>query len=264
MKIMPFSQTGSHYMKSSKETENHHSFSDSKLLQLMTISLFIILLVFFILLNSIAVRNEKKVVAAIGSLLESFGQKTGGFSAVDEMGEKNLLPSINTYTGEIDISDIFSNDPTLLQQIKIIADPRGSLVRISTDQLFTLSETTIHPSGFRFLDRITRVIQNNKYPVEISSHTDNLPIIPNEEKSNQEISALRALRVLQYLTEGQNISIDRITAFGWGEHHPAYSNRILETRKLNNRIDFLFVHRPKKQKPKDGFIFKDFFFRSFE
>lgn len=251
-------------MKLNKKAENHHSYSNSKLLQLMTISLFIILLVFFILLNSIAVRNEKKVVAAIGSLIESFGQKTDGYSDVDETDEKNPIIPVSTYTGKIDFSDIFINDPILLQQIKIITDPRGSLVRIPADVLFANYETTIHDSGYRFLDRITRVIQNNNYPVEISSHTDNIPIIRNAEKSNQEVAAMRALRILQYLTESKNISINRITAFGWGEHQPAYSNRILETRKLNNRIDILFVHRPKKQKPKDGFIFKDFFFRSFE
>ncbi|MBA4366040.1 MAG: hypothetical protein C0403_00175 [Desulfobacterium sp.] len=264
MNIVTLSRTGSQYMKSKQKMENSHSFSDGKLLQLMTISLFIILLVFFILLNSIAVRNEKKVVAAIGSLLGSFGQKTGGYSDIDGTGEKNLILSINTYTGGIDFSDILVNDPMLSQQIKILSAPGGSLVRISADTLFTNFETTINPSGYRFLDRIIRAIQNNNYPVEISSHTDNIPIIRNEEKSNQEVSAMRALHIFQYVTETKNISIDRITAFGWGEYQPAYSNRTLETRKLNNRIDILFVHKPKKQKPKSGFIFKDFFFRSFE
>ena len=62
----------------------------------------------------------------------------------------------------------------------------------------------------------------------------------------------------------KKLPIDRLTAYGGGEYQPAYSNRTLETRNLNNRVDFLFVHKIKKQKPKGGFIFKDFFFRSFE
>jgi len=264
MNIVTLSRTEGQYMKSKQKMENNYSFSDGKILQFMTISLFIILLVFFILLNSIAVRNEQKVVAAIGSLLGSFGQKTGGYSDIDGTGEKNPILAVNTYTGGIDFSDILVNDPMLLQQIKILTDPRGTLVRISADTLFTNFETTINLSGQRFLDVITRTIQNNHYPVEISSHTDNIPIIRNHEKLNQEVSAMRALHILQYFTESKNISVDRIAAFGWGEFQPAYSNRTLETRKLNNRIDILFVHKPTKQKPKSGFIFKDFFFRSFE
>ena len=55
---------------------------DSKgdsLLQLMTISLFIILLAFFILLNAIAVVDEKKTRKVVNSIVESFS----GESKVD-------------------------------------------------------------------------------------------------------------------------------------------------------------------------------------
>ena len=113
-----------------------------------TISLFIILLAFFILLNSIAVLNEQKVVAAIGSLLGSFGQKTGGYSVIDGTGEKNLLIPVATHTGRIDFSDIIADEPALSQQIQILTDPRGSLVRVPSEALFHQSETAITSSGY--------------------------------------------------------------------------------------------------------------------
>ena len=230
----------------------------------MTVSLFIILLAFFILLNSIAVLNEQKVVAAIGSLLGSFGQKTGGYSVIDGTGEKNFSIIENPLLGRIDFSDLLVPDTTLSQQIKILTNVRGSVIRIPANILFPGGETTISPSGYELMDRLSKALQKNEYPVEISSHTDNIPIRKNQEPSNREISAMRALRLLEYITETKKIPINRISAFGWGEYRPAYSNRTKETRKQNNRVDILFVHKFQKQKPKGGFIFKDFFFRSFE
>jgi chemotaxis protein MotB len=238
--------------------------SSGNLLQMMTISLFIILLAFFILLNSIAVLNEQKVVAAIGSLLGSFGQKTGGYSIIDGTGEQDMLVPLTIHTGRIDFSDIVTDHPALSQKIQVLTAPGGSLLRIPAAALFSNFETAITPSGYKLMDSIARSLSNNHYPVEISCHTDNIPILAAGEKSNLEISAMRALHILQYLAETKNIPIDQMTSFGWGDYQPAYSNRILETGKLNNRTDILFVHKLKKQKPKGGFIFKDFFFQSFE
>ena len=56
----------------------------------MTVSLFLILLTFFILLNSIAVIDENKKRVALGSLLGSFGQLPGGKSPFG--GGRNILP----------------------------------------------------------------------------------------------------------------------------------------------------------------------------
>ena len=50
---------------------------------IVSVSLFMILLTFFILLNSLAVPDEKRRRAAIGSLNENFGVLSGGFSLLD-------------------------------------------------------------------------------------------------------------------------------------------------------------------------------------
>ena len=233
------------------------------LIQTITISLFIILLAFFILLNSIAVLNEKKVVAAIGSLLGSFGQKSGGYSIIDGMGEKDLPVPMTAYTGRVDFSDIITDNPLLSQKIAVLNDPRGSLVRIPAADLFEPSSTQISPSGNKLIGAIARTIQKNTYPVEISCHTDNTPIMMHNMVSNLEFSAMRALHLLQFCIESGKIAAERLTSFGRGEFNPAYSSRVLQTRALNNRVDILFVHKLSRQKPKGGFIFKDFFFRSF-
>lgn len=47
-------------------------------IRVLTVALFIILLAFFIVLNSIAVIDESRTLAALGSLIGSFGILPGG------------------------------------------------------------------------------------------------------------------------------------------------------------------------------------------
>jgi len=58
----------------------------------MTVSLFLILLTFFILLNSIAVIDEHRSRVAIGSLIGAFGGLPGGLSPL-KTGNDIIPPS---------------------------------------------------------------------------------------------------------------------------------------------------------------------------
>jgi len=250
-------------LESNREKNNVGPKIGDNVIQVMTISLFIILLAFFILLNSIAILNEQKVFAAIGSLLGSFGIKTGGYSILESTGEKSQIFPAETGKSPIDFSDLFINNDSFSQKIMILSTPVGSIVRISADQIFEKSEIIIKSSGYEMLRSLAEIINKNKYPVEISGHTDNIPF---EEGgvSNRELSMLRALQVLKHLIEREKVLPDRLTALGWGEYRKAFSNQARETRELNRRIDIIFHHKKMKQKPAGGFIFKDFFFKTFE
>ncbi len=242
--------------------------STDALIGVMTVSLFIILLAFFILLNSIAVLDEQKMLSAIGSLLESFGVDSGGYSVIDGTGDKPDLPAFSNEldgrVGHIDFSDLYVADDNLSQEIKILSDPRGSMVRIPAKILFEPSDINLRPSASPFLNRLGDIIHKNKYPIDISGHLDNMPHAEGVGVTNRELSTIRALRVLEYLIKKKSISSDRITALGWGEHRPVASNKTAETRELNRRVDIVFVHKKEKKKPKGWFIFKDFFFKSLE
>jgi chemotaxis protein MotB len=250
-------------LESNREKKNVGPKIGDNVIQVMTISLFIILLAFFILLNSIAVLNEQKVFAAIGSLLGNFGIKTGGYSVLESIGEKYKFSPAETGKSPIDFSDLFKDGGPFSREIMILSTPRGSIVRISADQLFEKSEIKIKSSGYEILRRLTGIIKKNKYPVEISGHTDNVPIEVGGI-SKRELSVIQALHVLKYFIEIEKIPPDRLTALGWGEYRNAFSNQTRETRELNRRIDIIFLHKKMKQKPAGGFIFKNFFFKTFE
>jgi len=238
--------------------------SQGALLQLMTISLFIILLAFFILLNSIAVVSEKKIHAALGSLLSSFGGPTGGYSVIEGMGEKMDGLLLKTESGYLDLSSLLIENEELRQNIRVRPDKRGSRIQISSKALFGPGETVLNPAGKRLLERLAELLGSVDYPVEIYGYTDNMPAESPQTFTKRELSALWAIGVMRFLIEKQKFSSKRLTACGWGETHPAYSNKTADARELNRRVELLLVHRPVKRAPKGGFLFRDFFFRTFE
>ena len=79
-------------------------------------------------------------------------------------------------------------------------------------------------------------------------------------RSNRELSTLRAVEILSYLIHEKKLSAERLSAVGWGSQRPVASNRTQETRKLNRRIEMLFVHEAAPVKPKGVFTFRRFFF----
>jgi chemotaxis protein MotB len=228
------------------------------LVQVMTLSLFIILLAFFILLNSLAVVDERRKRLAIGSLLENFGVLAGGFSMVEGSRGDKILGQFPIINSPIDF------DEQLLEAAHIRPHKDGTALSISTQDLFEDQDIVLRPSSFGVLDRLCATMKKNAHPVEIVGHTDNLPREGQKPWRNRDLSALRALNVLEYLTEKGGIDRKRVTAYGWGAYRPAVANTTKETRALNRRIEIVFVHKRPFQKPKGGFTFRNFFFRIFE
>lgn len=232
------------------------------LIQMMTISLFIILLAFFILLNTIAVVDSQKKLAVLDSLLGSFGVLTGGLSVVTGTGGNMSLPDMPKTSSHVDFSDLMVGNEDVIKLITVKRDVRGTVLSIPAGLLFEKKTARVKPEGHKILDRLYGTLLKNEYPVEIIGHTDNRPA--QTGGSNRELSSIRSLRILQHVLDKGSIKPDRVTAFGWGQFRPAVSNKTRETREHNRRMDILFVHDTVAEKPKGIFTFRKFFFNVFE
>ncbi len=251
-------------MASNRQKKASGGETGGSLLQMMTISLFIILLAFFILLNSIAVVNDQKVTAAIGSLLGSFKGLTGGYAVIEGSGDTPRLIAVQTESGLIDFSDLFVSGENWSQEIKIKKNSRGTVVDIPARDLFEPFGFELKPSAEVLLGRLCRLLRENDHSIEIIGHTDNLPMEDDRRTTNRELSTLRAVNVLRYFVTVGKLAPQRLLAYGWGSYRPAYPNTTEDTRRMNRRIEILVIHENIRPKPKDGFTFKRFFFRTFD
>ena len=235
-----------------------------------TCSLFLILLTFFILLNSIAKIDERKGRKAIGSLKGSFGSLKGGLSPL-KTGQLIMPPSTPLVEQKLNFQKLLSDmDVNILTQIKVVTDKDRAIITINEKVLFDKNKHSLKSASNSLLDKLGRFINKGDYPVEIVGHTDNRSADEKGYNSNWEITSLMAIQVLKYFVEKGKVAEKRLTAYGYGSHKPIASNDTIQSRRQNRRIEIVLRYRvPKyvkrifREKPAGIFTYKRFNFKVF-
>jgi len=237
---------------------------------IMTISLFLILLTFFILLNSISVIDERKKILAVGSLLGAFGSFAGGLSSL-KTGSGIMPPSAPMIDEELKIEELLSIiDEKLADQINIETCKDKEIITINEKVLFEKDKSKLKSSSYPLLNSLCRHIKKGDYPVEIVGHTDNRTAEEKGYKSNWELSTLMAIRVLRYFAEKRKVTPERITVYGCSSYRQIVSNDTSQLRAQNRRIDIIlhfkmpaYMKRIYKKRPAGWFTYKRFDFNVF-
>ncbi len=117
----------------------------------------------------------------------------------------------------------------------------GIIVEFNDKILFGFDRSDLTTEARANLVKAVAVL--NKYPdtdIEVQGHTDS----KGTEKYNQSLSVKRAAAVTDYL-RSNNISGARLTARGFGESAPKYSNDTEDGRAQNRRVEFLITANEK-------------------
>ena len=239
----------------------------------MTVSLFLILLTFFILLNSIAVIDDNRTRLAIGSLIGAFGGLPGGLSPM-ESGKSVLPPSAPMIEEELTLEQLMSYVKRDIRELSgdLKLETIGDRKRIIINEagLFIGNGFKINPSIQPLLDKLGQIINKGSFPVEIAGYTDNIIHSEKGFKSNWEMSAVMALKVLKYFISQCGVLPKRLTAFGCGDNHPVTSNESLLSRAQNRRVEIdlrynapAYIKRIIKKNPAGFFTYKKFDFNIF-
>jgi len=97
----------------------------------------------------------------------------------------------------------------------------GVLLDVEGDVLFASGSTTLRSSAKQTLDRIAQVLrsQYGGATIRIAGHTDSDPIRKSKWKTNERLSAERALAVEEYLAE-KGLSKDAMYVAAFGPAEP--------------------------------------------
>jgi flagellar motor protein MotB len=100
----------------------------------------------------------------------------------------------------------------------------GVLLDVEGDVLFASGSTTLRSTAKRTLDRIAQVLRNQYggATIRIAGHTDTDPIRKSKWKTNERLSAERALAVEEYLAE-KGLSKDAMYVAAFGPAEPKAS-----------------------------------------
>lgn len=130
-----------------------------------------------------------------------------------------------------------------IQEAEARREGEDVIVTLDAEILFDLGDHELREGARRSLDELAEVIeQYSERPVVVEGHTDTVPVLAGSRfPTNWHLSAARAVSVVEYLVEEQDLSPEQFFAGGYGEYRPVKPNDTEENRAKNRRVEINFL-----------------------
>ena len=115
-------------------------------------------------------------------------------------------------------------------------------LNLPNSMLFGSGDAEPHYDSFEVIEKIASVLRNRDNAVKVEGFTDNQPIRTSRFPSNWELSAARAIEVVNYLIT-RGISPTRLSATGYGEFQPIDERDDEIAHRRNRRIELKLTQR---------------------
>jgi len=211
--------------------------ADSFALLFCTLSL--ILLAFFIFLNTLATVQEDRVHAAIGSIRRNFALVSlGGLYKVHFQTSNGVL-STNPDTSSFQQLERQIRSMMKQQSAGDMADLEMEIgekavhIRMSQRLLFGDGMAVINPRVFPVLDRIEGFLETLGRPAVVEGHCN-----AQGGAINWEISSLRAAAVARYLSDSAGFPAGDLTSRGLSHFHTNTDDPVMA-----RRVEIVVPHR---------------------
>jgi chemotaxis protein MotB len=129
-------------------------------------------------------------------------------------------------------------------RLEIVNDARGLVVSLPETATFASASADVTPAAADVLRRVAVVLRPTPHALRIEGHTDDQPIRTSLYRSNWELSTARASAVVAFLIESAGLDPARLSAAGYGEHHPRVRNDSPASRSRNRRVDIVVLETP--------------------
>src|ERR1700751_3697843 len=189
-------------------------------------------------------------LAALGAALDVSQKKTkDAEERVSDLGQRlnvalaQHVQELSSYGSDFfgKLREVLGNRP----DIRVV----GDRFVLQSEIFFDTGRADLKAQGRAELDKVAAAIVEleGQIPVEIpwtlrvDGHTDVRPII-GQFKSNWDLSAERAISVVQYLV-GKGVKPSRLLAAGFGEFQPIESGTTEDAYRRNRRIEFKLTER---------------------
>jgi chemotaxis protein MotB len=211
-------------------------------------ALSIILVAFFCMLNSYSDMERGKLIEIARSLRGALTILPGGRSP--ELGA-DLYPPSPDIVSEGRVPGAYP-DPDAVDSLqrqfeeeggkgnfKLEATDKGLRITLLDKLIFESGQAEIKKDAEKFLNIVANTIKKSHVRAIITGHTDNVPISSELYPSNWELSVMRAVNVMRYMSEDFRIPLKQFEARGAGEYRPLAPNDTEEDRARNRRVEFM-------------------------
>lgn len=212
-----------------------------------------LLLCFFVLLLSFSETDKAFYKEVAGSMSEAFGVQRDiktldspmGQSIISKDFEYNrIVPTISKEEAILErlkkeINKELEGEGGVKDLIKIETGKNKISIKLMGESTFDSGKADIKPKMKAVLKKIASILKATNGNITIAGHTDNIPVIRGQYKSNLVLSMARASAVAELMIKKNKINPERISAMGYGKYRPHASNLTREGRQKNRRVEII-------------------------
>ncbi len=119
---------------------------------------------------------------------------------------------------------------------------RGLTISLSQSAFFPSGTDALDPSAYPILQKVAAGISGLPNAVRFEGHTDSMPIRTPRFRSNWDLSAARAIAVMDRMDQEQEIPPGRMAVSGYADTAPVDSNESESGRARNRRVDIVVLN----------------------
>ena len=112
------------------------------------------------------------------------------------------------------------------------------MISLRESAFFASGDDGVAPASVGILAKIANETRGMANPIRLEGHTDSIPIHNSRFRSNWELSAARAIAMMELLRERFQLPPERMSIAGYAENAPTDSNETAEGRAHNRRVDW--------------------------
>lgn len=194
-----------------------------------------LLFAFFVVMYSVSQVNEQKyrvLSETLGNIFQGADEKTDGSNSHSGSGVGPTLVDTNVLAQELEDALAEFVRPG---NVRIAATEEWVQIDLNANLLFDSASAEPKPDAQEIFREIAGKLAPFENEIEVSGHTDNVPIRTVKYHSNWELSSARASSVVRLLADN-GVNPAQLSAVGYGEYRPVADNGTEEGRAANRRV----------------------------
>ena len=208
---------------------------------------------FIVMMGDVTVISEENFQMMVSSFKGSLGMMEGGSSLskgkLMELGHNmTSLPSsekARALSRSLRKALELFKPEIQSKYVRVREDERGLIITLSGDAYFDTGSARLKDEIKPVLKKVASIAKNIPNFMRIEGHTDDRRIPPAGIKegyeTNWDLSSMRSINVLRYLSEEEGIIPKRLSSVAFGEFRPIDDNNTPEGRAYNRRVDIVIL-----------------------
>lgn len=213
-----------------------------------------LLFAFFVVMYAISAVSESKYRVLASSLGDAFGKAPADDALVPQLMPATLPPEVRQRTlkqqqaieEQAHMTEVASSLMDVMAplvkegKVRVTQSRRGVSIEMDANVLFEPGRAELEPQSLAVLRAVAESLKKEPFNLEITGHTDDVPIRNSIFASNWELSAVRATSVVRLLADN-GIAPERLLAIGREASKPLASNNTAEGRARNRRVELMIL-----------------------